>query len=86
MTTNAEQKILSVLDAVKAHWDLHPKQGYSTRAGGGYSYRHHPGQIDISLSKLVRDSGVGYEELTPILHKLEEEGLFIKVEMYNEAE
>ena len=86
MTTNAEQKILSVLDAIKAHWDLHPKQGFSTRAGGGYSYRHQAGQIDISLAKLVRDSGVGYEEITPILHKLKEDGLLEDVGMYNEAE
>lgn len=84
--TNAERKILAVLDAIKAHWDLHPKQGYNTRAGGGYSYRHSPGQIDISSQKLILDSKIGYEELVPILHKLEEEGLFEKVETFNEYE
>jgi hypothetical protein len=84
--TDAERKILAVLDTVKAHWDIHPKQGYNTRAGGGYIYRHNSGQIDISLQKLVTDSGVSYEELTPILHKLQEEGLFEKVERFNEYE
>ncbi len=84
--TDAERKILAVLDAVKAHWDLHPKQGYNTRAGSGYSYRHQSGQIDISTPKLVSDSKIGFEEITPILHKLEEEGLFRKVEILSEYE
>ena len=84
--TDAERKILAVLDAVKAHWDLHPKQGYNTRAGGGYSYRHHPGEIDISISKLVSESRISFEEITPILHKLQEEGLFEKIETFGEYE
>jgi hypothetical protein len=84
--TDAERKILAVLDVIKAHWDLHPKQGYSTRAGGGYSYRHSPGQMDISIQKIRDESKVSYEELTPILHKLQEEGFFQKVEMFGDYE
>lgn len=83
--TNAERKILAVLDAIKAIWDLHPKKGYSEDGGMGYSYRHHPGQMEISPSQLIRESGLRFEEVIPILHKLREEGLLTEVETYNEA-
>lgn len=82
--TDAERKILRVLDAIKAHWDLHPKNGYSTPAGGAYSYRHDPGEVNFSSQKLIQDSKVPYEELVPILHKLKEEGFIERVEILSE--
>ena len=83
--TNAERKIVSVLDAIKAHWDLHPKNGFSKNVGLGYRNLHGAGEATFSIQKLVHDSKVGFEELTPILYKLKEEGLIEKVEMLNEA-
>jgi hypothetical protein len=82
---DAERKILRVLDVIKAHWDLSPKNGYREKSGA-YSYAHPPGELTLAMRTLVSEAKVEYEELNPILHKLEEEGLLKSVRRYNDFE
>jgi len=71
----AEDKILCVLESIKAQYDISPKSEYSTSYGMGYGYRHPAGEVKLNVQKELGQCGLDFNEYEKILARLKEDGL-----------
>lgn len=79
----AEDKILSVLDAIKDQNDLNPKGSYSV-SSGPYGRTHKANEVRIYTQKLMEETGVEYVELEKILAKLKEDEMITRFQIISE--